>query len=61
MIMPPNLPLPTKIVSEVLEPIDVVAQFGNTPAVTDVDAHIRSTMQTALDGLARARRFPILG
>lgn len=61
MLMPPNLPLPTKIVSEVLEPVDVVTQFGDTPAVTDVDAHIRSTMQTALDGLARQRRFPILG
>ncbi|BCZ23246.1 lysophospholipid acyltransferase family protein [Mycobacterium senriense] len=61
MIMPPNLPLPTKIVTEVLEPIDVVAQFGNTPQVDDVDAHVRSAMQTALDGLARKRRFPVLG
>ena len=29
VIMPPNLPLPTKIVTEVLEPIDIVAQFGD--------------------------------
>lgn len=28
MIMPPNLPLPTKIVSQVLEPIDVVTHLG---------------------------------
>lgn len=61
MIMPPNLPLPTKIVSQVLEPIDVVAQFGDTPEVADVDAHVRAVMQTALDGLARERRFPVLG
>jgi hypothetical protein len=61
MIMPPNLPLPTKIVTEVLEPIDLVAQFGETPEVTDVDAHVRAVMQTALDGLARKRRFPVLG
>jgi 1-acyl-sn-glycerol-3-phosphate acyltransferase len=61
MIMPPNLPLPTKIVSEVLEPIDVADQFGDRPDATDVDAHIRAVMQTALDGLARERRFPILG
>ncbi|WP_082951249.1 lysophospholipid acyltransferase family protein [Mycobacterium mantenii] len=61
MIMPPNLPLPTKIVSEVLEPIDVPAQFGDTPGAADVDAHIRAVMQTALDGLARERRFPVLG
>jgi 1-acyl-sn-glycerol-3-phosphate acyltransferase len=61
MIMPPNLPLPTKIVSEVLEPIDVADQFGDRSGATDVDAHIRAVMQTALDGLARERRFPILG
>jgi 1-acyl-sn-glycerol-3-phosphate acyltransferase len=61
VIMPPNLPLPTKIVTEVLEPIDIVARFGNEPQITDVDAHIRSAMQTALDRLARKRRFPVLG
>lgn len=61
MILPPNLPLPTKIVSEVLEPIDIAARFGDTPQVPDVDAHVRSTMQDALDGLARERRFPVLG
>ena len=61
VIMPPNLPLPTKIVTDVLEPIDVVALFGNKPDVADVDAHVRSVMQTALDRLARKRRFPVLG
>lgn len=61
MIMPPNLPLPTKIVTEVLEPIDLIGQFGDTPDPDVVDAHVRSTMQTALDGLARERRFPVLG
>ncbi len=61
MIMPPNLPLPTKIVTEVLEPIDLVAQFGETPEVTDVDAHVRAVMQQGLDELAAKRRFPILG
>ena len=61
MIMPPNLPLPTKIVTEVLESIDLVAQFGDAPEATDVDAHVRAVMQTALDGLARKRRFPVLG
>lgn len=61
MIVPPNLPLPTKIVSAVLEPIDVATQFGEKPGVADVDAYIRSAMQAALDGLARERRFPVLG
>ena len=61
VIMPPNLPLPTKIVIDVAEPIDVVARFGEKPHIADVDAHVRSVMQTALDRLARKRRFPILG
>jgi 1-acyl-sn-glycerol-3-phosphate acyltransferase len=61
VIMPPNLPLPTKIVTDVLDPIDVVERFGEHPAVDDVDAHIRSVMQDALDRLARERRFPLVG
>lgn len=61
VIMPPNLPLPTKIVTDVLEPIDIVARFGNKPDAADVDAHVRSVMQMALDRLARQRRFPVLG
>jgi 1-acyl-sn-glycerol-3-phosphate acyltransferase len=61
MIMPPNVPLPTKIVTEVLEPIDIVARFGGQAQAADVDAHVRSVMQAALDRLARERRFPVLG
>lgn len=61
VIFPPNLPLPTKIVTQVLEPIDVVAEFGEDPDVDEVDAHVREVMQTALDKLAKKRRFPILG
>ena len=58
---PLNLPLPSKVIIQMLEPIDVVARFGNDPDVAAVDAHVRSVMQTALDGLARQRRWPILG
>lgn len=58
---PPNLPLPTKIVTQVLEPIDLVAEFGPDPDVTEVDAEVRRRMQAALDDLARQRRFPVLG
>ncbi len=61
VFFPPNLPLPTKIVTEVLEPIDVVEEFGEDPDVDAVDAHVRKVMQTALDKLAKKRRFPILG
>ena len=61
VFFPPNLPLPTKIVTQVLEPIDVVEEFGEDPDVDAVDAHVRKVMQTALDKLADKRRFPILG
>ena len=61
VFFPANLPLPTKIVYRVLEPIDVVAQFGNDPDVHEVDAHVRSVMQTALERLGRQRRFPVVG
>jgi hypothetical protein len=61
VVFPPNVPLPAKIVTEVLEPIDVTAQFGKDPDVEEVDAYVRSVMQTALDRLAGERRFPVLG
>jgi 1-acyl-sn-glycerol-3-phosphate acyltransferase len=56
-----NLPLPSKIVTEVLAPIDVTARFGEDPDVAKVDAHVRKLMQTALDRLARQRRLPVIG
>ena len=59
--IPPNLLLPTKIVTQVLEPIDIAAQFGDDPDATEVDEHVRSVMQQALNELAAKRRFPILG
>src|SRR5271170_295419 len=41
VIFPPNVPLPAKIVTEVLEPIDVAARFGDDPCVEEVDDHVR--------------------
>jgi 1-acyl-sn-glycerol-3-phosphate acyltransferase len=61
VIFPPNLPLPAKIVTEVLEPIDVTASFGDDPDVEEVDAHVRAVMAAALKRLAGQRRLPILG
>ncbi len=61
MIFPPNLPLPAKVVTEVLDPIDVTARFGAEPDIGEVDAHVRAIMQAALQRLASQRRFPILG
>ena len=60
-LIPLNLPLPTKVVTQILEPIDVVARFGEDASVESIDAHVRSVMQEALNDLAAQRRFPILG
>jgi hypothetical protein len=60
-VLPVNVPLPTKIVTRVLAPIDIVAQFGEDPDVDEVDAHVRHVMQKALDELAKERRLPVLG
>jgi hypothetical protein len=56
-----NLPLPSKIVTQVLPPIDISAVFGENPDIAEVDVHVRKVMQSALDKLAAQRRFPVLG
>ena len=56
-----NLPLPSKIVTQVLPPIHIAKKFGKNPDVAEVDAHVREVMQKALDRLASQRRFPVLG
>jgi len=56
-----NMPLPSKIVTQVLEPIDVTAEFGENPDIAAVDEHVRKVMQSALDDLAAQRRFPVVG
>ena len=61
MVIPPNIPLPAKIVMRVLPPIDIVAEFGDDPDIDEVDAHVRHIMQRALDELAEERRLPVLG
>ncbi|MBS4752471.1 acyltransferase family protein [Nocardioides sp. zg-ZUI104] len=69
---PLNLPLPTKISTRVLDPIDPATaldsddgpggiEVGSDEHVARVDALVRERMQEALDELARARRFPVLG
>lgn len=60
-IVPLNLPLPTKIVARILDPIDLKSQFGSDPDPYIVDRHVRAVMQSALDELAAQRRFPVLG
>ena len=60
-VLPVNVPLPTKIVMQVLPPIDIVAEFGENPDIDEVDGHVRHVMQRALDELAKERRLPVLG
>ncbi len=60
-VLPVNVPLPTKIVTQVLEPIDIAEQFGAEPDIDAVDAYVRRVMQQALDELAKERRLPVIG
>jgi hypothetical protein len=44
IVVPVNMPLPTtKIVTQVLQPIDIAAEFGDDPGVAEIDAHVRSS------------------
>ncbi|OBH41485.1 lysophospholipid acyltransferase family protein [Mycobacterium mantenii] len=61
VLAPVNLPLPTKIVTEVLAPIDLAAKIGEAADVKKLDAHVRGVMQKGLKALAAQRRFPIIG
>jgi len=61
VLVPVNMPLPSKIVCEVLDPIDVIAQWGPHPDLEKVDGRIRRVMQVTLDRLARRRHLPIIG
>ncbi|MCF6386632.1 1-acyl-sn-glycerol-3-phosphate acyltransferase [Mycobacterium sp. MBM] len=60
-VVPANVPLPSKIVMQVLPPVDIEAQFGDTPDIDEVDEHVRRVMQSALDELAAERRLPVIG
>ena len=61
VFFPANMPLPAKVVYQLLEPIDIAARFGEDADVDEVDAYVRSVMQSALDRLGHERRFPVLG
>ncbi len=61
VLVPVNMPLPSKIVAEVLDPIDVAAQWKLNPDVAVIDGRVRRAMQAGLDRLARRRRLPVIG
>src|SRR3954468_11091941 len=59
--LPGRLPLPAKITTEVLPPIDLQAHFGPRPDTDAVYEHVTSVMQDALDRLSEERRLPVVG
>lgn len=59
--LPGRLPLPAKITTEVLPPIDLRGRFGPHPDIDAVYEHVTTVMQDALDRLADERALPILG
>ena len=56
-----HLPLPAKITIQVLDPIDVRADFGNAPDIDAAYDHIVGKMQDTLTGLQSERRVSRLG
>lgn len=61
VVLPVNMPLPAKMVAQLLPRIDIAKRFGPDPDVAEVDAYVRRVMQKGLDALAAERRFPLLG
>jgi 1-acyl-sn-glycerol-3-phosphate acyltransferase len=56
-----HIPLPSKIVVEVLPPIWPREEFGADPDVDEVHEHVTRLMQETLDQLSGERRFPVIG
>jgi 1-acyl-sn-glycerol-3-phosphate acyltransferase len=57
----PRLPLPAKVTIEVLPPIDLREQFGESPDLDEVYDHVTRVMQDTLSALAAERRYPVIG
>lgn len=56
-----HIPLPAKITTEVLPPINLREEFGDDPDVDEIYDHVMRVMQETLDALASERRFPVIG
>jgi 1-acyl-sn-glycerol-3-phosphate acyltransferase len=59
--IPPILPLPAKVMIELLEPIDLRARYGADPDVDEIYRDLMAMMQKTVSGLQRERRLPVLG
>jgi 1-acyl-sn-glycerol-3-phosphate acyltransferase len=56
-----HFPLPAKLTTQVLEPIDLRERYGEEPDVQRVYDDVTGTMQATLDDLAAERRLPLVG
>jgi 1-acyl-sn-glycerol-3-phosphate acyltransferase len=56
-----HIPLPAKITCEVLDPIDLRNEFGQSPDLDDVYEEVVSRMQKTLTALQAERRLPVIG
>src|SRR5215218_496118 len=56
-----HVPLPAKITVQVMEPIDLRAEYGDDPDRLRVYDDITAMMQDQLSALAAERRLPVLG
>lgn len=57
----PFIPLPTKVVIQFLEPIDLRETYGEEPDLDEAYEDIVARMQDVLSSLARERRLPVIG
>lgn len=63
-ILPAHIPLPAKIRTELLDPIEVdhdPERVNDQEYVDRIYAEVESAIQAGMDRLAKKRRFPILG
>ena len=56
-----HFPLPAKITIQVLDPIDLRAEFAEEPNLGEVYDEVIGRMQACLDELAAERRLPVIG
>ncbi len=56
-----HIPLPAKITTQVLDPIDLRALFGERPKWGEAYRHVQGKMQDALTRLRAERRLPLVG
>lgn len=56
-----HVPLPAKITTQVLEPVELRERYGPGPGVDRIYDDLIEAMQETLDKLASERRLPVLG